>query len=83
MVTKRSARCRNKVKRRLMENDSEEEENNEEIAHTSGVTNVKKIVHIQDNEDSETDDDKINVIKRTTRRNKFGSLSKKNPRYKL
>lgn len=82
LVTKRSARCRSKVKRRLMENDSEEEENNEEIAHTSGVSNVQKIVQIKVNEDTETDDDKINVIKRTTRRNKFGGLGKKNPRYK-
>jgi len=65
-----------------MENDSEEEENNEEIAHTSGVSNVQKIVQIKVNEDTETDDDKINVIKRTTRRNKFGGLGKKNPRYK-
>ena len=65
-----------------MENDNEEEENDEEIALTSGVSNVQKIVHIKINEDTETDNDKINVIKRTTRRNKFGSLSKKNPRYK-
>jgi len=82
LVTKRSARCRSKVKRRLMENDSEEEENDEEIARTSGVSNVQKIVHIKVHEDTETDNDKINVIKRTTRRNKFGSLSKKNLRYK-
>ncbi|CAI6344316.1 unnamed protein product [Macrosiphum euphorbiae] len=82
LVTKHSTRCRSKVKRRLMENDNEEEENDEEIALTSGVSNVQKIVHIKINEDTETDNDKINVIKRTTRRNKFGSLSKKNPRYK-
>jgi len=81
LVTKRSARCRSRVSRRLMENDSEEE-NDEEIARTSGVSNVQKILHIKANEDSETDDDKINVIKRTTRRNKFGSLNKKHSRYK-
>jgi len=81
LVTKRSARCRSRVKRRLIENDSEEE-NDEEIARTSGVSNVQKILHIKAKEDSETDDEKINVIKRTTKRNKFGSLSKKNTRHK-
>lgn len=82
MVTKRSARCRSKVKRRLLENNTEEEENDEEIARTSGVSNVQKILRIKVNEDSESDDEKINVIKRTKRQNKFGSLNKKNPRYK-
>lgn len=79
LVTKRSARCRSRVKRRLVENDSEEE-NDEEIARTSGVSNVQKILHIKSKEDSETDDEKINVIKRTTRRNKLGSLCKKTTR---
>lgn len=82
LVTKRSARCRSKVKRRLLENNTEEEENDEEIARTSGVSNVQKILRIKVNEDSESDDEKINVIKRTKRQNKFGSLNKKNPRYK-
>ncbi|XP_060833475.1 condensin complex subunit 1 [Rhopalosiphum padi] len=82
LVTKRSARCRSKVKRKLIENDSEEEENDEEIARTSGVSNVQKIVNIKTNEDSETDDGKINIIKRATRQNKYESLSKKSPRHK-
>jgi hypothetical protein len=65
-----------------MENDSEEEENDEEIARTSGVSNVQKIVNIKTNEDSETNDGKINIIKRATRQNKYESLSKKSPRHK-
>lgn len=76
LVTKRSARCRSRVKRRLIENDSEEE-NYEKIARMSGVSNVQKILHIKAKEDSDSDDEKVNVIKRTTRRNKFGSLRKK------
>jgi len=83
LVTKRSARCRSKVKRRLMENDSEEEENDEEIARTSGVSNIQKgLAQIKANEDSETDDGKINITKRATKQNKFDSLtssSKKTP----
>lgn len=78
LVIKRSARCRSKVKRRLMENDSEEEENDEEIARTSGVSNIQKVAQTKANEDSETDDGKINVIKRATRQTKLDSLTSSN-----
>lgn len=40
-VTKRSTRCQSKVKRKLL-NDSEEEENNEDLAYSSSVSNIQR-----------------------------------------
>ncbi|CAH1732771.1 unnamed protein product [Aphis gossypii] len=57
LVTKQSGRCQNKVKRKLIEKNSEGGENDEELAH------------IKANEDSETDYSDINIIKRAKKQN--------------
>jgi len=57
LVTKQSGRCHSKVKRKLIEKNSEGGENDEELAH------------IKANEDSETDYSDINIIKRAKRQN--------------
>lgn len=48
VVTKQSARCRSNVKRKLNVNvGEEEEENNEDVAHTSGVSNISQTVSVK------------------------------------
>lgn len=76
LLSKRSAKCRSRVKRRLLEDDGEEEE----ISHKSVVSNTRKTVKIKNNEDFETDDGKIQVTKPTTRQNRILRSSRKNPR---
>jgi len=56
LATKQSGRC-SKVKRKLLEKNSEEGENDEELAH------------IKANEDSDTGYSDINLIKRAKRQN--------------
>lgn len=75
VVTKQSAGTRTKVKRKLMVIDSEEEENNEELAQTSGVSNIQKNTHKR-NEDCESDDGIVDIFKHT-KKNILENSSKK------
>lgn len=75
VVTKRCARIRSKVKRRLIAIDSEEEENYEEFAQTSRASNIQKLVGINNITNCESDDDSCDVFKLSTKRNKSENTS--------
>lgn len=74
VVTKRSTRSR--VKRKLLVIDSEEEENIEEVAQTSGVRNNSKLVDIKSSKNAVVDDT-ANVLKHSTKRNISENTRKK------
>lgn len=61
LETKRSSRLQTKVKRRLMMNESEE---NDELAP---LTNIQNAIHIKVDESSDSNNDEVDLFKRTTR----------------
>jgi len=77
VVTKRNSKCHTKVKRRLMVNDSEEE-NDEELARSS--ENVQSTIRIEVNKSCEVND-KVDIFKRTTRQKNLESSSKQNVQF--
>lgn len=64
--------------------DSEGEENNEEVAQTLGVKNNfnnSKLVEVESNISRVVDDDTVNVLKHSTRRNISDNTRKKKLRH--
>lgn len=76
-VTKQTTRFGSNVKRKLIVSDSEEEENNEELAHSRVVSNIQQTAVRNKNSNCKTHDD-VAILKQNTQ----DSTTKKKLRYK-